>query len=99
MWPQRTFQDGGDDGGQQAAGIDRDVEDGEEGASLLFLHTEKAEINMTGVGVVCMRHHIPGEAFRTLTPGLEPTHRPAVISYKTTGWNKTVIQKLLSKHR
>lgn len=35
--PQCTFQDGCDDSGQQAASIDGQVEDGEEGASLLLL--------------------------------------------------------------
>lgn len=32
-----TSEDGGDDGGQQAASVDGQVEDGEEGASLLLL--------------------------------------------------------------
>lgn len=50
--PQRTFQDGGDDGGQQAAGIDGDIEDGEKGASLLFLNKKKADINMTRVHII-----------------------------------------------
>ena len=34
---QRTSEDGGDNGGQQAAGVDGQVEDGEEGAPLLLL--------------------------------------------------------------
>lgn len=32
-----TSEDGRDDGGQQTAGVDGQVEDGEEGASLLLL--------------------------------------------------------------
>lgn len=32
-----TFEDGRDEGGQQAAGIDGQVEDGEEGAALFLL--------------------------------------------------------------
>lgn len=68
--PQQTFQNGGDDGGEQAAGIDGDIEDGEESASLLFLHREKAEINMTGVDVIFMRCQIIDEAFRPLTQAL-----------------------------
>lgn len=45
-WFHCTFQDGRDDGGQQAPGIDGQVEDGEEGGPLLLLlvkhtHTHK----------------------------------------------------------
>lgn len=67
VWPRQTFQDGGDECGQQAAGIDGEVEDGKEGASLLFLRNKHD------------RHwrHLRASPFN---PDLERTHGPALIS-------------------